>query len=73
VDNKWYSLSYFSEIFNVIIPTAREDMYTLLFLETDQIKPINRGSLQAPLDHSFQNPPSSFNQNEEKNVIGGEG
>jgi hypothetical protein len=29
--------------------------------------------LQAPLDHSFQNPPSSFNQNEEKNVIGGEG
>jgi hypothetical protein len=67
--NRWVIngiLSYFSEIFNVIISTAREDTYTLFCFW----RPTNLGSLQAPLDHSFQNPPSSFNQNEVKNVGG---
>jgi hypothetical protein len=54
--NKWYSLSYFSEIFNVIISTAREDTSTHFFFW----RPTNRGSLQASLDHSFQiTPPPS--------------
>jgi hypothetical protein len=61
-------LSYFSEIFNVTISTARENTYTLFCFW----RLTNRGSLQALLDHSFQSPPSSFNQNEvkKKNVIG---
>jgi hypothetical protein len=70
VDNKWYSLSYFSEIFNVIISTAREDTYTLLFLETD-LNQLTPGVYKLYWTTASKVPlPPSTKTKLKKNVIG---